>query len=215
MGAERSHPDSVSQAACYSLGLFGEVRDVVIATLDTGSRRWNYEVIPEGRVEPAWERACRRRDALADHYEACGPDPDELPDRDFEAPDWQCRRCPYLNTCQPGTANVNEPDESEVETPDPVCDDEAQAALREYEQVQRQLKSLDTDKRSALDILQHWLQAKGVSKAKLEGCEKTRTVGMVTSRRYAVDHKRLNALLESDVRAEIVTEQTSEYLRVS
>ena len=67
LGAERSHPDSVAQAACYSLGLFGEVRDVVIVTLDTGSRRWNYEVIPEGRVERAWERACRRRDALTDH----------------------------------------------------------------------------------------------------------------------------------------------------
>ena len=75
LGAERSHPDSVAQAACYSLGLYGECRDVVIATLDTGSRRWNYEVIPEGRVERAWERACRRLDALADHYEAGGPRP--------------------------------------------------------------------------------------------------------------------------------------------
>ena len=27
LGAERSHPDSVAQAACYSLGLFGEHRD--------------------------------------------------------------------------------------------------------------------------------------------------------------------------------------------
>ena len=67
LGAERSHPDSVAQAACYSLGLYGECRDVVIATLDTGSRQWDYEVIPEGRVERAWERACRRLDALADH----------------------------------------------------------------------------------------------------------------------------------------------------
>ena len=96
--------DSVDQAACYSLGLFDEDRDVVIATLDTGSRRWNYEVIPEGRVERAWERACRRLDAPADHYEARGPDSDALPERNFAAADWQCRRCPYLNTCHPGTA---------------------------------------------------------------------------------------------------------------
>ncbi|MCY3785819.1 MAG: hypothetical protein OXG47_03730, partial [bacterium] len=33
LGAERSHPESVAQAACYSLGLYGECRDVVIATL--------------------------------------------------------------------------------------------------------------------------------------------------------------------------------------
>ncbi len=121
LGAERSHPDSVAQAACYSLGLFGEARDVVIATLDTGSRQWDYEVIPAQRVE----RACRRLDALADHYEACGPDPDALPERDFEAADWQCRSCPYLNACQPGSADASEPEAPEAETAVPVSDDDA------------------------------------------------------------------------------------------
>ena len=137
LGAERSHPDSVAQAACYSLGLFGEVRDVVIATLDTGSRQWDYEVIPAQRVEQSWQRACRRLDTLAEHYEACGPDPDALPERDFEGADWQCRSCPYLNVCQPGSADAGEPDEPEVETPDSVSDDDAQAALHEYERVQQ------------------------------------------------------------------------------
>ncbi|MCY3923230.1 MAG: hypothetical protein OXG27_12685, partial [Chloroflexi bacterium] len=51
LGAERSHPESVAQAACYSVGLFGECRDVVIATLDTGSRQWDHEVIPAARAE--------------------------------------------------------------------------------------------------------------------------------------------------------------------
>ena len=110
---------------------------------------------------------------------------------------------------------MNEPDEPEVVTPDSVSDDEAQAALHEYERLQQQLKSLDEDKRGALRTLQCWLQGKGATKAKLEGQAKLRTVGMVTSRRYSVDHKRLNALLEPESRTEIVTEQTSEYLRVS
>ena len=87
--------------------------------------------------------------------------------------------------------------------------------MREYEQVQLEVKSLDADKRGALPTLQHWLLGNGEPKARLERSEKTRTVGMVTSRRHSVDHKRLNALLEPDMRAEIVTEQTSEYLRVS
>ena len=38
LGAERSHPESVAQAAFYSYGTFGEARDVVIATMDTGSQ---------------------------------------------------------------------------------------------------------------------------------------------------------------------------------
>ena len=39
LGAERSHPESVAQAAFYSYGIFGEARDVVISTMDTGSRQ--------------------------------------------------------------------------------------------------------------------------------------------------------------------------------
>ena len=214
LGAERSHPESVAQAACYSLGLFGEVRDIVIATLDTGARRWDYEVIPAERAERAWDAACRRMSALAEHHKACGPDPEALPERDFAASDWQCKRCPYLNLCQPGEAAAPE-DEEDAEPAKPVSEEAAQAALREYEQAQREIKAHESDKRSALKTLQHWLQTKGEPKARLEGSAKTRTVGMVASRRYAVDHQRLNALLDPERRAEIVTEQVSEYVRVS
>ena len=38
---------------------------------------------------------------------------------------------------------------------------------------------------------------------------------MVKSTKYHVDHKRLNALLDPETRAGIVTENVSEYLRVS
>ena len=46
LGAERSHPESVWQAAFYTYGAFDQARDLVIATLDTGNRVWDYEVIP-------------------------------------------------------------------------------------------------------------------------------------------------------------------------
>jgi len=212
LGAERSHPESVAQAACYCLGLYGECRDVVIATLDTGSRLWDHEVIPAERAERAWRNASGRLEALAEHHALHGPDPQALPERDFTAADWQCQRCPYLNLCQPGGAGEAE---DGAEPAKPVSDEQARQALREYEQAQARIKSLETDKRGALKTLQHWLQRKGVKKARLEGSAKQRTVGMVQSRRYAVDHKRLNALLEPEQRAEIVTEQVSEYLRVS
>ena len=214
LGAERSHPESVAQAACYSLGLYGEVRDVVIATLDTGSRQWDHELIPAARAERAWEAACRRLLALAEHHEACGPDPEALPERDFTATDWQCQRCPYLNLCQPGEA-ANEAVEDDQDEAEPVSDEAAKAALRDYEQAQREVKASDADKRTALKTLQRWLETKGEPKARLEGSAKTRTVGMVASRRYSVDHQRLNALLDPEQRAEIVTEQVSEYVRVS
>ncbi len=212
LGAERSHPESVAQAACYSLGLYGECRDVVIATLDTGGRTWDREVVPANRAERAWRESTARLEALVEHYSLHGPDPEVLPERDFEASDWQCQRCPFLNLCEPGGAGEAE---AEAEPAEPVSDEQARAALREYEQAQARIKSIETDKRGALQTLQHWLQGKGATKARLEGSAKQRTVGMVQSRRYSVDHTRLNALLEPEQRAEIVTEQVSEYLRVS
>ena len=215
LGAERSHPDSVAQAACYSLGLFGECRDVVIATLDTGLRRWDYEVIPAERVERAWHRAGDRLGALADHYEVNGPDPQVLPERDFEATDWQCRSCPYLDACQPTVPEDPPSDASNNVPAELVSEEEAQSALWHYEEISELLKSLNADKRESLATLERWLAAQGATKAQLDGRDKTRTVGMVSTKRYKVDHKRLNALLDPDQRAEIVTESRSEYLRVS
>ena len=216
LGAERSHPESVWQAALYSYGTFGEARDVVIATMDTGSRQWDFEVIPAERVERAFEQACERLRSLGAHHRLHGADPEVLPERDFTADDWQCKRCPFLNTCLPGMEAMEpEPEDEDTEDAEPVNDEEAQAALREYENAQEMLKAIEEDKQWALGMLRGWLKQQGKDKDKLEGREKTRTVGMVKSTRYNVDHKKLNALLAPDARATIVTENVSEYLRVS
>ena len=215
LGAERSHPESVWQAALYTCSTFNEARDAVIATMDTGSRQWDFEVIPAERVERAFAQACERLRSLGAHHRLHGADPEVLPERDFTADDWQCKRCPFLNTCLPGSAAVEEPEDEPAEDAEPVNDEEAQAALREYENAQEMLKAIEEDKQWALGMLRNWLKQQGKAKAKLEGREKTRTVGMVKSTRYNVDHKKLNALLAPDARAGIVTENVSEYLRVS
>ena len=215
LGAERSHPESVWQAAFYTYAAFDEARDVVVATLDTGNRIWDYEVIPAHRVERAFEQACARLGELAAHHLVNGPDPAVLPDRDFTAEDWQCQRCPFLNACLPGTAAVEEPADEIAEDAGPVTDDEARAALAEYEQAQEMLKAIEEDKAWALGMLRTWLKQQGKDKARLEGREKTRTVGMVKNTRYNVNHKKLNALLDPETRAGIVTENVSRYLRVS
>ncbi len=215
LGAERSHPESVWQAAFYTYGTFDQARDVVIATLNTGDRTWDYEVIPAVRVERAFEQACARLGELAAHHVINGPDPDVLPERDFTAEDWQCKRCPFLNACLPGTAAADEPEDEPAGDMEPVSDEDARAALLEYENAQEMLKAIEEDKAWAQGLLRAWLNQRGEDKAKLEGGKKTRTVGMVKSTRYNVDHKRLNALLDPETRAEIVTENVSRYLRVS
>ena len=215
LGAERSHPESVWQAAFYTYGTFDEARDVVIATLNTGDRTWDYEVIPAHRVERAFEQACARLGELAAHHLVNGPDPDVLLERDFTAEDWQCKRCPFLNACLPGNVAEAEAEDEPAEETGPVTDDDARAALLEYENAQEMLKAIEEDKAWALGMLRAWLRQRGEDKAKLAGGKKTRTVGMVKNTRYNVDHKRLNALLGPEVRATVVTENVSRYLRVS
>ena len=209
LGAERSHPQSVAQAAFYTYGKFGGwPRDAVIATMDTGDRTWDYEVIPADRLERALDDACEWLGELAAHHARNGPDPDALPERDFSAGSWQCRSCPFLAVCLPGVAEAD--DETEVEGEE-VSDREARDAVAAYAEAQEAVKEPEKVKRTALDTLKAWMRRRGDSRATLEG----RTVSLVRSARYSVNYRRLNELLAPDVRAEVVTEGESEYVRVS
>ena len=209
LGAERSHPASVAQAAFYTLGELGDLRDAVIATMDTGNRTWDYEVIPAVRLERVLQDACAWLGDLAAHHVQNGPDPDALPDRDFSAASWQCRSCPFLAVCLPGAAAEDGTDEdTEIEE---VSDEEARDAVAAYAEAQESIKEPEKAKRSALDTLKAWMRRQGDSKATVGG----RTVTLVSSTRYSVNYRRLNELLDPEVRAEIVTENESEYVRVS
>ena len=73
------------------------------------------------------------------------------------------------------------------------------------------MKKPEKAKRTALDTLKAWMRQRGTEKEAIEG----RTVSLVQSKRYSVDYKKLNALLEPEARAGIVTEHDSEYVRVS
>ena len=98
---------------------------------------------------------------------------------------------------------------------EPVTDEQARNALHEYEEIQDTIREFEDEKRWVVDKLRAWLGQQGVDKAKLQGRAKTRSVGMVKSRRYSVDYRRLNNLLDPETRSEIVTENVSEYLWVS
>ena len=208
LGAERSHPAAVAQAALYTLGQFGDLRDAVIATMDTGNRTWDWERIPAARLERALQDACAWLGELAAHHVQNGPDPDALPDRDFSGSSWQCRSCPFLAVCLPGAAEEGE--ETDIEEKE-VTDQEAQAAAAAYSKAKESIKEPEKAKRAALDTLKAWMRRQGDTKATVGG----RTVTLVSSTRYSVNHRRLNELLDPEDRADVVTESESEYVRVS
>ena len=209
LGAERSHPASVAQAAFYTLGVYGDLRDVVVATMDTGARTWDYEVIPADRLEKALQDACEWLGELAAHHIQNGPDPDALPERDFTANTWQCRSCPFLAVCLPGAAQDDGTgEETEIEE---VSDDEARDAVAAYSKAQESIKEPEKAKRAALDTLKVWMRRKGDTKETVNG----KTVSLVRTTRYSTNYRKLNELLDPEVRADVVTESESEYVRVS
>ena len=210
LGAERSHPDSVAQAGFYGLGVFHEPRDVVIAAMDTGSRAWDYEVIPAERVERARRDACERLGALALHYRRYGADPSALPDRDFPAGHWRCKSCPFLAKCSRGREADIFADVEEREEAEPVSDEEARDAVAAYAEAKEAMKEPEKTKRAALDTLKAWMRRQGDTKAAVDG----RTVSLVTSKRYNVNYRKLNVALDPETRAGVVTESESEYVRV-
>ncbi len=211
LGAERSHPGAAAQAALYTLGEFGEMRDAMIATMDTGNRTWDWERIPADRLERALQDTCEWLGDLGAHHVQNGPDPDALPERDFSANSWQCRSCPFLTVCLPGTAAEDGTDEvTEIEGKE-VTDEEARDAVAAYAEAQESIREPEKAKRTALDTLKAWMRRQGDSKATVGG----RTVTLVNSTRYSVNHRRLNEALDPETRTEIVTESESEYVRVS
>ena len=211
LGAERSHPESVAQAGFYSLGVFHEPRDVAIATMDTGDRTWDCEVIPAERVERARQDAVERLGALAVHYHLYRADPSTLPDRDFPIGHWRCRSCPFLTKCSRGREADMFGDADERAEGEPVSDQDARNAVDVYAEAQGSVKEPEKAKRAALDTLKAWMRRRGDAKATING----RTVNLVTSKRYNVNYRKLNTLLDPKTRAEIVTESESEYVRVT
>ncbi|MXX93379.1 MAG: hypothetical protein F4169_05215 [Gammaproteobacteria bacterium] len=210
LGAERSHPEAVAQAAFYTYGKFGEARDAVIATMDTGARRWDIEVVPADRVERALEDACERMAQLGRHLALNGPDPDALPDRDFPSGDWRCRRCPWLTACLP-RESPEDPDDATDADETPVTDADARDAIASYDDARTAMKDPGAARRTALDTLKAWMRGRGDKKATLDG----RKVSLVETRRFSVDHRRLNEMLDPEDRRRIVTESVSEHVRVT
>ena len=208
LGAERSHPASVAQAAFYTLGEFGQMGDAVIATMDTGSRTWDWERIPAERLERALQDACEWLGEVAAHHVLNGSDPDALPERDFSSGSWQCRSCSFLTVCLPGMEEEGDTPEAEEED---VSDEVARDAVAVYAVAQETMKEPEQAKRTALKTLKAWMRRQGDTKATIGG----RKVSLVASKRYSVNYSRLNEALDPDVRAEIVTESESEYVRVS
>ena len=92
-----------------------------------------------------------------------------------------------------------------------MSDEEARDAVAAYSEAQESIREPEKAKRAALDTLKAWMRRKGDAKAAVGD----RTVSLVQSTRYSVNYRKLNEALDPEVRADIVTESESEYVRVT
>lgn len=208
MGAELSHPETVAQAALASTAYFGEVRDVVIATLNSAERRWDTETIPAERAALIADEAVQRLGALNVHRDANGMNPDAMPDRDFDLSDGQCQRCPFLTLCGPLDPRA---DEEVDDDPEFISDGEAQTAMEIYMDATAAMKEPEARKKAAAKLLLAWMKQNEDKKTRLAG----HSISVVSSTRYNVSNKRLNELVNPEIREQIVSTSKSEYVRVT
>ena len=207
VGTVRSHPEAAAQAAVYTLGIFGEYRPVVIATMNTDERRWDTEVLRPGSLANALARAeDRMREFVAT------VDAGEMPAADFERGYWKCGGCVFRTLC-------NETREDEVEdvketTANSVTQEELQQALLAYEKAHAAGKP----KKGAQDVLRRFMVENNLELIEVEGSVKTRKVKYAASAtpRISVNQKKLRQLLSDEAYAEVVTESAaSPSLRVT
>ena len=112
---------------------------------------------------------------------------------------------------EPVRGDAAEPAETDVAE---VRDDEARVALAAYESASGAMRESKLARRQALDTLEAWLRKRGLDQATLPGSDRERSVELVRKTRRSVDYEKLNAALDPETRAEIVTERVSEFVRV-
>ena len=89
--------------------------------------------------------------------------------------------------------------------------EEARDAVAAYAEAQVSVKEPEKAKKAALSTLKAWMRHQGDTKATVDG----KTVSLVRRTRYSTNYRKLNEILDPEVRAEVVTESESEYVRVT
>ena len=164
---------SVAQAALHTLRTFGEQRDAVIATVDTGSGTTRSS--PRSGWDRPWNGPLRCSDSWSLTSSSTGRTPTRCLTGTSPQRVGTAGPAPSLAVCLPGTAAEagGEGDVAEdAEPAAPVTDEEARNALHEYEEIQDIIREFEDEKRWAVEKLRAWLGQQGVDEAKLEGREK-------------------------------------------
>ena len=205
-GVERSHPETVQQAAMYSKALFGEAGDVFIATLSRDDGEYQVERIPAERVERAYEMAMERVELIGRLAIA-----DEMPEPEFPQGDSKCKSCVYRTLC----GNAEEP---EVVGEGGLTDEELELQIVTWAEANKAAPKPSSpeakSKSAAADTLKAHMIAAGDFERDVEVDGVTYRLKLSESPGKEIDLDALNELVAPEIREQVVVQTVKRSFRV-
>lgn len=207
IGVERTHPESVQQAALYSVALYGKPQDIFVSTLARDSMEYRTERIPADRVEFWFGKAMARVNEIADMVFK-----GELPEPEVPAGDYKCQSCPFRTMC--GNAELPEmPGESGL------TESEIETTLREWINASAKVPKTSSPeskaKKAAADTLKNHMIAVGDFERELEIDGQVYRMKRSESDKVNIDFDAFNELVEPEIREQVVVSSTSNSLRIT
>ncbi len=207
VGVERTHPDAVSQAALYSMALFGEVRDIVVVTLARDSGDYRAERIPADRAREAFDRAMKRVTEIG-RMVLRG----EIPEPELPQGDAKCQSCPFRSLC----GNAEKPENAGVGG---LTDEELEAQLRSWidasASAPRSSSPASKAKKAASETIKAHLVSIGELAGEMVIDGKKWNMKVSEKSGTSIDMDAFNELVAPDVREQVVLPTVSRRLTIT
>ena len=209
-GVDVSNPEAVEQAAMYSKALFGEITDVVVATMERTSDQyeWCPQRVPARRVEKAYASALERINEITAMIIK-----GEVPEPEHPQGDANCKSCPFRSMC----GNAAEP---ELVVEGGLSDEELFEQVRIWADASSQIPKTPSSPAkkekdaAAATIKAHYIET-GRAGDEIEVDGQRYKLTLSTKPGTTIDFDAFNELVEPEIREQIVLPTESHTMRIT
>ena len=209
-GVDVSNPEAVEQAAMYSKALFGEITDVVVATMERTSDQyeWRPQRVPARRVESAYASALERiNEIIAMIIKG------EIPEPEYPQGDANCKSCPFRSMC----GNAAEP---EFVSEGGLSDEELFEQVRLWADANSRITKTPSnpatkEKKTASDTIKaHYIQTERAGD-EIEVDGRRYKLTLSTKPGTTIDFDAFNELVDPEIREQILMPTESHTMRIT
>ncbi|MCY4580740.1 MAG: PD-(D/E)XK nuclease family protein [Chloroflexi bacterium] len=209
-GVDVSNPEAVEQAALYSKALFGEIADVVIATMERTSDQfeWRAQRVPAYRVERAYAAALERINEVTAMIIK-----GQVPEPEYPQGDANCKSCPFRSMC----GNAAEP---ELVVEGGLSDEELFEQVRIWANASSRIPKTPSnpatkEKKTASEAIKaHYIETKRAGdEIEVDGQRYKLTLS--TKPGTSIDFDAFNELVDPEIREQVVMPTESHTMRIT